>query len=624
MSLGTLTESVTERCRGGRPATAAGSPEHASIGRFVVLRSLGRGAQGKVYLARDTDLDRLVAIKLLGAGFAGAAADGAWEHARNLARLRHPNIVALYEIGKSNEFVYPYLVFEYLEGTTLGEELKTSGARTLPDAYSAMLQITNAMAYVHAQGIVHLDLSPNNIMRDNEGKPRIMDFDLSQLVVEVDAVTDLAVGTLPYMAPECFNGQRLDKRTDVYALGRILCALLSGLPIQPTGTLREAVARAREQQTDWALLQRTDPAGHFVQVIRRATAKVPDERFADAGAMHDALIGAWQKTRPAVGAQETVIHGTVAFLLTRIKHRGDFPTVSRTLAEINSVTCSDEVSIPRLSEIVLRDYALTNRLLRLANSAYYARLGGKVKTVREAVIMLGINRVRIACNSLACLGHFIGRKDARLKEEVVASFISGLIARHLAGEAGIKDREEAFLAGMLFNLGKTLALFYFPEDYGEIEQLVARDISLEQAARSVLGVTFSELGHGVGETWSLPLAVLACMHDAPSPDDVSAASAMRAVVRFANTLAEAGIDRGPRSESVVACAERLRPHLALDESRIRALLQAAIEKFRSFAPALEVDFAESACVQRLVRWLAVSEEHPPLPPESLRALVGNT
>ena len=577
------------------------------IGRFAVHRPLGRGTQGVVYLAHDPDLDRLVAIKLV-TEVPGQStdADGGWPQARNLARLRHPNIIALHELGKFHSFTY--LVFEYLEGIGLRQELETGGALALPAAYSTILQVTDAMAYAHAKGILHLDLNPNNIMRDEERKPRIMDFDLSRRC-DAQSQTDLIIGTLPYMGPEYFLTRKLDTRTDVYALGQILFALLTGTLAVPITTAEEMRARICGKDADFSLLQRADPAGHFTQVIREATAKDPAQRFPHARAMHDALVAAWNKSQPAVNARDAVFHGTVAFVLKRIERRGDFPAVSKTLTEINQLTSGDsQSSISRLTSVVLRDYALTNRLLKLANSPLYARASGSIKTVSDAINLLGIDQVRLTCNGLACFGHFAGgAQGARLKEESIRSFIAGLVARHLAAQMKARATEEAFLAGMLFNLGKMLALHYFQEDCAEIEDLMTRGATAHEAARSVLGITLPEMGYAVGQVWGLSPIVLGCMLEDPSPGEPVQSDGMRAIVRFANALTSVDSEQDPAGEGIAACATQLQPHLTLSPANTHALLQAAIDKFRAFAPALEVDLNKTTCVRRLEEWLAARE-----------------
>ncbi|HEX8961607.1 MAG TPA: HDOD domain-containing protein [Rhodocyclaceae bacterium] len=573
------------------PAPATPVPEF-KIGRFPVLRMLGRGAQGSVYLARDPDLDRLVAIKRVDA-VAGAGESG-WPQARNLAQLRHPNIVALHEFGRDGERMY--LVFEYIEGTTLAEELKSRGRLPAADAATAMLQITAAIGHAHAHGILHLDLNPRNVMRDGEGVLRVMDFDVSR---RADATPpgDLIVGTVRYMAPEHFTTRRLDQRTDVYALGQMFYTLLAGTPAMAAKSAAEAADIICNGQTDLAPLKPLDPQGQLIPIIRRATAKDPALRFPDARAMHDALAAA---LAPAPRAQ-TGAQGAVAFLLKRMERRGEFPAVSRTLAEINRIAGDEKTTLARISSAVLRDYALTNRLLKIANSAYYPHLAGKVATVSDAIKMLGFNEVRLICSGLACFGHLAGGRQKRLREESTGSFIAGLIARHLAVRAGIKDVEEAFIAAMLLDLGKALALYYFPEDYWEIENMVTRGATPDEAARKVLGLTLRELGHAIGQVWSLPPAVLDCMLDGTAGEGPPGIEELRAIVRFANALAAAD-GRDPGNERLAADAARLHPPLPAAE--VDALLQAALDKFRAFAPVLEIEPDKSARVQQLTQWLA--------------------
>lgn len=570
-----------------KPAPTAAPHEKPMIGRFPVERLLGRGSQGSVFLARDPDLDRRVAIKLVG-HLPGEQDD--WPQARNLARLRHPNIVTLHEFGRQGELAY--LVFEYIDGETLAQRIGAHGALPPDEAGAAMLQITAAVAHAHAHGILHLDLNPGNVMRDLEGNLRVMDFDVSRRA-DAPSPDDLVVGTLPYMAPECFTTHKLDARTDVYALGQMFYTLLAGVPALAANSPTEAVTRICRRDTDCAPLAKADPSGRFVGLIGRAVARDPAARFADAGEMHAALAAALAPPRADAGS-------AVAFLLKRIEHRGDFPAMSRTLAEINRITGDEKTTLARISGAVLRDYALTNRLLKLANSPVYPHLAGKVTTVSDAIRMLGFNEVRLVSSGLACFGHFAQGRQKRLREESTASFVAGLLARHLAVRAGLSDVEEAFIAGMLFNLGQALALFYFPEDHWEIENLVKRGVPPDEAARRILGVSLPELGHAIGKAWSLPAAVVDCMLDDATGD--AALRRLRTIVRFANALAQADAADPSDDEALAAAAAGLQPPLAATD--IPALLLAALDKLKAFAPALEIDPESSVCVQRLAQWLA--------------------
>lgn len=582
------------------------------IGRFTILRSLGRGAQGAVYLARDPHLDRFVAIKLL----ADPSTDpelGRFTpaQARNLAQLRHPNIIALYEAGRLHSF--SYLVFEYLPGGALRSELDASVRFSRAQACSLMLQLSDAMAYAHAKGILHLDLNPNNIMRDANGKPRIMDFDLSRALGTPTPQRRLA-GTLSCMAPEYFTTRTLDTRTDVFALGQIFYELLAGRRAVPLGDQKAMLRRILTQGPELDPLREADPDGRLTAVVVKATRRNPDERYADARALHAALSDAWEDERQSMAGDSNLVHGTVAFVLRRIERRGDFPAVSRSLMEINLLTSADSrAPISRLAGVILRDYALASRLLRLANSSFYSRVAGQVKTVSDAIARLGVDQVRLTCNGLVCFGHFSGSGHARtLREMAISGFIAGLITRHLASQWRLADAEELFLAGMLFNLGGMLALFYFPEDYQEMQELIEGGASEDEASATVLGITLMEMGAAVGRAWGLPPRVIDCM--VPGRGGITDNAAIVALVRLAAALATVNPDRADMDAVLLAAVEPLAGRAEQDLGWLRALLEAAIDRFHAFAPALEVDTGRSECVRRIAAWLKRTQDLAPEAP----------
>jgi eukaryotic-like serine/threonine-protein kinase len=579
------------------------APER-KIGRFSILKVLGRGAQGAVYLAKDPDLGRLVAVKLVAEIHYGSGEDaGPSPQARNLAQLRHPNIVALHEAGRVHGFTY--LVFEYLEGTVLREELAKSGPMGLPQAYSTMIQIVDAMAYAHAKGILHLDLNPNNIMRDEAGRPRIVDFDLSRTVDGTAARPEVIAGTASYMAPEYRSGDCVDARADVYALGRIFHDLLTGRQTDPS-----KAAEPTTGEIDPAPLRAISGMELFLEVLGQATAADPERRYPDARHMHEAMVAAWRKTEASIASPGDALHGTVAYVMRRIERKGDFPAVSRTLAEVNQLTSGDQPSsIARLTDVVLRDYALTSRLLKLANSAGFAPASGSIKTVSDAIRVLGTEQVRLTCNGLTCFGHFAARsQDQRLREESISAFVTGLITRYLAQQIKSREVEQAFLAGMLHTLGRMLALYYFTEDFQAIEELVAQGASEDDAAHSVLGLTLGELGVAVGRVWGLPEATLACMGTGTAPGARPMESSLSSMVHLAHRLVEVDVDSDPECASLLAATARLRPAVNLDLPTLHILLGAAVEKFRAFAQVLEVDATRSASVARITRWLDETQQ----------------
>ncbi|HEV3261496.1 MAG TPA: protein kinase, partial [Gemmataceae bacterium] len=207
------------------------------VGKFELLDVVGMGSFGTVYRARDTELDRVVAIKVPRTGSLGGssgAADRFLREARSVAQLRHPSIVPVYEAGQ-HEGV-PYLVCEFVQGVTLSDRL--SGERFVASAAADLVAaVADALQYAHEHGVVHRDVKPSNIMLDEDGRPHVMDFGLAKRDAGEVTVTleGQVLGTPAYMSPEQARGEghTVDGRSDVYSLGVILYQLLTrSLPFQ--------------------------------------------------------------------------------------------------------------------------------------------------------------------------------------------------------------------------------------------------------------------------------------------------------------------------------------------------------------------------------------------------------
>src|SRR6059058_5734882 len=210
------------------------------LGPYVIQSAIGAGGMGEVYRARDTRLNRDVAIKILPASFS-ADPDRLQrfaQEARAAAALNHPNILSIFDIGDQQGA--PYVVSELLEGETLRERLR-NGPLSIRKAIEYSLQVARGLAAAHEKGIVHRDLKPENLFLTEDGRVKILDFGLAKLTrpeasadgddaPTMHAVTEpgLVMGTAGYMSPEQVRGKPADPRSDIFSFGAILYEMISG------------------------------------------------------------------------------------------------------------------------------------------------------------------------------------------------------------------------------------------------------------------------------------------------------------------------------------------------------------------------------------------------------------
>jgi serine/threonine-protein kinase len=217
------------------PLLAASS----SFGRYQIVRTLGRGAMGAVYLAYDTQLHRHVALKTPFLGKSSLTIDRFYREARAAAQLRSPYLCPIYDVGKIGEVHYISMAF--IDGHSLSQVMAARRLKTVGEITTIIVKVARGLQKAHDQGIVHRDLKPDNIMVDQEGEPIVMDFGLARRVNDDVQVTmpGVIVGTPAYMSPEQIDGDtsKLGPATDIYSLGTVLYHMLTGqVPFRGTLT----------------------------------------------------------------------------------------------------------------------------------------------------------------------------------------------------------------------------------------------------------------------------------------------------------------------------------------------------------------------------------------------------
>jgi len=268
------------------------------IGRFRVLDLLGHGAMGIVYRGLDEALDRQVALKVM-AGQAEAEARVRFKReAQAAARLQHPNIITVYELGEHQGA--PFMALELLEGVDLQRAIE-AGLRPDPRVtLPVVLQLLAGLGHAHERGIVHRDVKPSNLFLPRSRPAKIMDFGVARLAASATASGGLTsqgvvVGTPNYMSPEQVRAGELDGRSDLFSAGLILYELVTGEKAFRGDTIVALLFKIVHEQADLSLIPKGERWNTLRRVVERALQRDPDRRYPDSLSMSDDLIGAWHE-----------------------------------------------------------------------------------------------------------------------------------------------------------------------------------------------------------------------------------------------------------------------------------------------------------------------------------------
>lgn len=285
-----IARSVVAGEAGGEPSAGAAPslPRGARWGHLEILESIGRGAFGEVYRARDTRLDRVVALKIL-ANEAPVAGNEVVREARLMARVRHPNVVTVHGADRIDGRVGIWM--EFLRGETLQRLLKQRGPLDAREAALIGIDLCRALSAVHAAGIAHRDVKLANVMRAEGGRIVLMDFGLGHEIPRGGSgPSRKPSGTPLFMAPEVLRGEVENARSDIYSLGVVLFTLVTGkLPVEAS-SLSGLLARHERRESRRARDLRPDLPESFAHVLERALDPDPRSRHQSAGEIERALL----------------------------------------------------------------------------------------------------------------------------------------------------------------------------------------------------------------------------------------------------------------------------------------------------------------------------------------------
>lgn len=588
------------------------------IGRFELRGELGRGAQSTVYRGFDPQLQREVAIKTLHFTRPDPAQNKVLlDEARAVGQLRHANIVPIFEAGEEGGDIY--LVFELVPGRNLSECLRQSGAFPPVKAASLLRAVLDAVAQAHARGIIHRDLKPSNILIDEDGTPRVMDFGIASRIDAPSESAEQLSGTPAYMAPEYIERREIGVRSDVFAAGLVLFEMLAGRRAVEGDSLVSLFRRIVSE--DLKLPENVSVDDRLASILSKSLARDPALRFQDMAqfiAALDHYLEGDDSPRPdAVGRQ-----ATIDFLLRRMRHKSDFPALSESVSTINRIANSETESVNKLSNTILKDFALTNKLLRLVNSAYFRPAGGgNISTVSRAVVVLGFETVRNIAITVLLFEHLQNKGNIKqLKEEFLRANLAGILAKDIGATAGMRDLEQAFICALFHHLGRLLSEYYFPEESAEIRRLMAqKSYSDDQASQVVLGISFEELGIVIARQWGFPPLIVGAMRRLPAGPvrkPVNTEERLRLLSGFSGALCDliGQTDADAGKKEVHRLLARYNEALPLSPETLLQTVKRAVTEIGDFAKHIHLNVRQTTFGRQMQHFASGKSEEIDLEP----------
>ncbi|MBN2655031.1 MAG: HDOD domain-containing protein [Nitrospirae bacterium] len=309
-------------------------------------------------------------------------------------------------------------------------------------------------------------------------------------------------------------------------------------------------------------------------------------------------------------------------VLNRIRQNSEFPVMSETVNIINSFDTQPESSLSDFANLVLKDYALTTKILRLVNTVYFSQFG-EVTTISRAIILLGFENIRNIAMTLMLFDHLNKNSSNDLLETIMQSFFSGMLAKKIASDIRIPDAEEAFICSLFHKFGRVMAAFYLPEKLSEIAKMEDKWKSNEDVASvSVMGATFEDIGMTIAGEWNFPKQVIHSMRTMRNSEKGIMSDPLYVVTVMANEISRLvylGRDEKEIYSKIAELAARVKGGLPISNEKLKEYMSGSAQNLSDFMSSIDIDASRSVFVKRAAAWPAKEaapvkndavEEHP--------------
>lgn len=528
--------------------TAAAKPAPTrAFGRFELRRLLGKSVRSMSWLAFDPRSQQEVMLTMPRTQPADEAALQAWKgETERASRLNHPNLAHVVEIGVHEH--WPYVSVDRQLGETLGERLEAQRNLAPGDAVDWTIQLLEGLAFAHQAGIAHGDIQPHQVIVSDQGVVRVMGL----AACGVTYAAEPGGRSAPVDANGLQAGRAAAQR-DVLTAGLLLHLMLSGQPALDEPDTARVVDRLPPVGRDIIRLPWTTPqpvAEGLRAIANRATDRQERQRYHNARTLLTALNG-WRE------AAANDSGGPLALLLDRLHTVGHLPASPGVGARVARLAMAEGQRTDEMAAQVLQDMALSFELLRHVNSAQVqgtqASGGAPVLTLRRAIALVGLKGLRQAASALRAWPGPLDESNAAALERLMDRVRLAGHAAQLLRPPGY-DPEVVYLVTILQNLGRLLVQYHFPDEAGQIHELMQTlpppapgepeqaGMTEEAASFAVLGVDTEQLGAAVARHWGLNDEVLHMVRRLPSGRPVRGADSDGDVLRLTGSLANEVVD----------------------------------------------------------------------------------